>query len=229
MRRASLISAAALMAGATGVLDAQVLSADVHGVMVTNRQPGGAYTEPARGIGIGAALGLEWGRVAAEASLLHASTSLDTGDVTQTLTQLEVRARFAIIPEVAIEASMTRRYLDPDLAGTELGFVSAGLYATLPVSTWGRFWARMAYIPYAGFSGTGDVVQGRSAEAGLGFEAALVGSRVYLVGSYGFQRVERRVESDLGVSSESPLELDAARLGISLRLGSDGPREETVP
>jgi hypothetical protein len=219
VRRDFLVTVVALLCLAGRPLDAQVLEAEAHGVMVTNRHPGGPVDAPARGIGIGGALGVGWGRFAAELAVLHAETALDTLDITQTLTQLEARARYAVIPQVAIEASLARRYLDPDFAGSALGFVSAGVYGTLPVSTWGRFWARMAYIPYAGFSGTGDVVQGLSAEAGLGFEAALVGSRVYLVGSYGFQRVERRVRNDLGVSSEVPIELDAARLGVSLRLG----------
>jgi hypothetical protein len=199
--------------------DAQGLSADAHFVLVTDRHPGGSLDTPARGIGTGGAVGAALGRFGIEAHGLFAQTSREGDDATQNLTQFEVRARFAIVPQVAVEASMTRRYLDPDPAGTEMGFVSAGVYASLPVGTWGRFWGRMAYIPYAGFSGTGTVVQGLSAEAGLGFEAALVGSRVYLVGSYGFQRVERRVENVLGVSSETPLELDAARLGFSLRLG----------
>ncbi len=222
MRPSPLIAAAVLF-GLARPANAQLLSADAHGVLVTNRRPGGTADTPARGVGIGGALGVTWGRVAAEANVMHAETSNGTGDVTQTLTQFEVRARYALIPQVSVEASMARRNLDPDLAGTELGFVSVGVYATLTVSTWGRFWARMGYIPYAGFSGTGDVVQGRSAEAGVGFEAALVGSRVYLVGSYGFQRVERRVENNLGPSSEFALEVDAARLGVSLRLGGSPP------
>ena len=130
-----------LVASATPA-SAQVFAADAYVVAVTNRNPGGAIDAPARGIGAGAAVHAQVGRFGGTLSGIYAPTSLEGQEASQDLAQIAVRGRVAIIPQLAVEASITRRSLDPDFAGTEVGFISAGLHANLPVSTWGRFWGR---------------------------------------------------------------------------------------
>jgi hypothetical protein len=203
----------------TGTVAAQTVHIDAYGVAVTDRRSGQVEEGAARGFGGGGRVTGTLGAFAAEVNVYAARLSVEPSSSRRDLLQLEVRGQLRVFPVLSLELSAVHRSMTPDVEGTEFGFVSAGAHADISVSTWGRFWGRLALIPLASFSGGGDA--GFGAETGLGLDVALVGQRVHAVAQYGFQRIDRRIDQPPGTDDvvSVPVEQDVFHVGISVRFG----------
>lgn len=207
-----------LLAGVVNVARAQAVRLEFYGVSVTDRH-GAVLREstPARGFGAGAGASLRLGDLTAEVAGYWAALSRESPSADWNALQGSARLRFRVIGPLALEGSVSGRALDPDVDGEEVGFVSAGVYATLPLASIARVWGRVGYIPFVRFSGTGSL--GFAGEAQLGFDIALVGDRIRAVGQYQFQRIDRKLDDPAaGIPVTSPIEFDIAWVGIAFTL-----------
>ena len=213
-----VVNALVLLAVMLAPAEAQHLRLDLHGVSVTDRNSGVLReASPARGVGAGGSVALGLGKLTTEATGFFAGLSRSESAGSWDLLQLSLRVRFRVVGPVAVEGAISRRFLNPDSDGEEVGFAGAGLYTTFPVTGRTRIWSRVAYIPFARFSGTGGL--GFAAEAQLGFELAIVGDRITVVGHYHFQRIDREIlQPALGTTKTSRIELDVARVGVAFRI-----------
>jgi hypothetical protein len=183
----------------------------LYGVSVTDRHSAVLReTSPARGFGAGASASVQLGDVTAEAEGYWAALARESPPGDWNVLQVSARLRFRVIGPLALEGSVSRRDLSPDVDGEEVGFASTGVYATLRLASIANVWGRVAYIPFARFSGTGSL--GFAGEAQLGFDIAIVGDRVRAVGQYHFQRIDRKLDDS---PDTSHIEYDVARVGIA--------------
>lgn len=168
--------------------------------------------ERAAGEGVGGSLELRRPPLSLEVTGILAF--LDRDDPAGTsfdLRQLDVRARYAVTPLLALEAGAGRRAIEPRFAAQEVGLVRFGIYAPTQLTRTATVWARAAYLPVTRFTGGGSADLALEFGLGMGLESG--NGRLRLSAEFEFQRIDREVD---GVNV--PIQVSVARLGAALGL-----------
>ncbi len=190
---------------------AQVLRFGVQAVTVTHDEI--REGKRADGTGIGGSIEVRYGRLLFEGRGYSASLNADLPtDQDFDVRQLDGRLSVLITSPVAIEVGAGRRWIDPELAAQDVGFVRLGIRAENSVTRLARVWFRTAYLVKPEFSGGGDV--GLAVEVGLGTAIGTPNGRFRVRGEFNFQRIDRKVTPPGGVELDVPIQLAVARFGI---------------
>jgi len=123
------------------------------------------------------------------------------------LQQVDVRVGYFLTEFLALEVGGGRRYISPDFAAPEVGFVRIGFYSENHIQRAASVWVRGAYLPDPQFNtgGSADL----SFEFALGVGLGTTNGRFRVHAEYEFQRIDREVNL-----AAVPLQLSLARLGI---------------
>jgi hypothetical protein len=193
----------------------QAIAIELHGVSATSRQSGVVLSsEPGRGLGVGAGIHISLGRLHLAGTAIDASMSRDRGETGSAITdswdfqQIDFRFRLDLFGPLSLEGFGVRQFLNPDFNGNELAYLGVGGYGDMVIVRGARLWGRLGLIVTAAFKGSGRTSV--TPETQLGFEVDL-SRRLSLVGSYGFQRVDRNLNSP---PRKSELAFDVLRVGL---------------
>jgi len=166
------------------------------------------------GFGFGASVGVTRGRWAVDVDAVRASLEPvpNAGpSASFRLTQLDLRASYKVVPAVAVLIGASRRWISPEFAAPDVGFVRLGLLTQTAVTRQARVWVRGAYAVAPHFNGGGSA--GLALEIGLGTWIGTATGRYGLRVEYEFQRLDRSVNG-----SAVPIQTAVARAGVQLGL-----------
>jgi hypothetical protein len=198
-----------LLAGIGRSSEAQTWHAAVYGVAATNSEI--ARERQARGLGLGADVGVELGRVALDVRGLTTSLKADFSvQPDYAMNVLEGIVTYRWRAPLAFQVGIERRFLSPDFAAQEVGLLRGGLMSETRLSSLGVIRGYAAYLPLTRFSGGGDA--GFGAELGLGLSVGRPGGRLAGLLEYTYQRINRSVSGD-----KVPIVSSVARVGVGTR------------
>jgi hypothetical protein len=166
------------------------------------------------GFGIGASIGVSRARWAVDLEAVRASLdpAADAGPSESfRLTQLDLRASYRVVPAVALLIGASRRWISPEFAAPDVGFVRLGLLTETAVTRQAKVWARGAYAVAPHFNGGGSA--GLALEIGLGTWIGAASGRYGLRVEYDFQRLDRTVNG-----TSVPVQMTVAKAGLQLGL-----------
>jgi hypothetical protein len=123
---------------------------------------------------------------------------------------IEAVATYHWRPLLAFQTGVSRRFFSPDFVAQDVGFVRVGVLSETRLTRLATIKAAVAYLPFARFSGGGDARF--AAELGLGIAVGRQAGRLAALLEYGYQRIDRRVASDL-----VPIAWSALRAGLGAR------------
>ncbi|NIM47763.1 MAG: hypothetical protein GTN62_00240 [Gemmatimonadales bacterium] len=199
----------------SGVAGAQTIRFGVHGVSLTHNEV--KKEKGADGTGFGGVTELRVGRLHFEAKVYHAQLSpwLESDTVEFKATQLDIRVSFRVAPGIALEAGGGRRWIRPELAAQEVGFIRLGAVSENQVARIASVWVRGAYLVRPQFGGGGEA--GLAVELGLGAGVGTANGRFRVRAEYEFQRIDRRSYPQ-GLEIKVPIQMAVARFGVELGL-----------
>jgi hypothetical protein len=203
---------AILIAGqvAAARLDGQQIDVSAYGVAASNAEI--SRTRQARGLGLGAAVGLDFGRYRVDIKALTASLNADFSiQPDYAVNELSFLATYRWRPVLSFQLGAGRRFTSPDFVAQEVGVVRVGLLTETPLSSKGRIWARAAYLPLTRFSGGGG--SDLSLELGMGVRVGPSTSRFSGVAEYTYQRIDRQVNG-----GSVPIRFSELQGGVRVRL-----------
>lgn len=189
--------------------EAQTWHAAVYGVAASNSEV--ARERQARGLGLGADIGLDLGRVGLE--LRGLTTSLKADFTVQPDYAMHVVAGIVTYrwrAPLAFQVGIERRFLSPDFAAQEVGLLRAGVRSETRLSSLGVIRGYASYLPVTRFSGGGGA--GFGAELGLGLSVGRANGRVAGLLEYTYQRINRTVSAD-----KAPIITSVVRVGVGGR------------
>ena len=201
----------------TGLLAATGASAQAQTVLLGVQGALGDYREVSsnlryRGGGVGGSLGLQFGRFSAEGAVTrisYAPRDDNSGLADFKSTQIDARVGVDVGSGITAEVGLLRRTIDPELAAQEMAAARIGVRYSKIIGPGATVGVRGNYLAGAKFTGAGS--------AGLAFELGLlvsVGSqngRYRFTADYGFQRIDRKVNT-----AKVPIEQSLVRLGIAV-------------
>jgi hypothetical protein len=201
----------------TGLLAASGAAARAQTVLLGVQGALGDYREVSsnlryRGGGVGGSLTLQVGRFSAEGALTR--ISYDPRDKTSGLasfksTQIDARLGVDVASGLTAEVGLLRRTIDPELSAQEMAAARIGVRYSKVIGPGATVGVRGNYLAGAKFTGEGS--------AGLAFELGLLVSvgpqngRYRLTADYGFQRIDRKVNT-----IKAPIEQSLVRLGVAV-------------
>ncbi len=213
MKRAMVLGVG-LMLGAAAAAPGQVLRVAAQGVSVSHEDTKGGTD--ADGFGFGGQVAVQLGRFGLEGRIARASLNATQtlppnvgATSTQTFTQFDGRASFAITPVFALEVGGGRQTITPEFSSQDVGLIRAGFVARAQLTSTARIWARGAYLPATKFNGGGTA--SFAFETGFGASYGPANGRWHLSADYQFQRIDRAVS---GV--KVPLQLSVAAVGFGI-------------
>lgn len=164
------------------------------------------------GFGVGASAGLTHGKWRVDLETIRASLDPVAG-ASQSgsfrLTQVDLRASYKVVPAIALVAGVSRRWIHPEFAAPDVGFVRLGLLTETAVTRQARLWARGAYLVAPHFNGGGSA--GLAIEIGLGTWIGAASGRYGLRVEYDFQRIDRTVHG-----ASVPIQMAVGKAGVQL-------------
>ena len=200
---------AAALAGvlASAALQAQEVSAALHGAWLT-RQDASSYSSEWAGAGFGGTLGLQRGRWRVDAVLNRGHlrpTCEPTCAAVEAidLLSIELRAGLRVTRGFWAEVAAGREHVRPEFAAQDVGMLQAGIHFESGLGRGADVWASAAVVPVA--RSNAGRQGGVGIQVGLGAHLPLHG-RWRLSGSYGLRRV-----NGLGVQSS------VAAFGVGLQ------------
>jgi hypothetical protein len=191
------------------IAPAQAVEVSAYGLAASNAEVD--RTRQARGLGLGAAMAIDFGRWRLDVEGRTASLRADfTVQPDYAVDELSVLGTYRWRPALELQLGAGRRFTRPDLMAQEVGIVRVGLRSEVPLSSLGRIHARAAYLPVTRFSGGGNV--GLALECGFGVSVGPFLQRLTGLVDYTYQRVDRRVDG-----AAVPIRYSAVRLGVATR------------
>lgn len=207
MRCAGALPVLVLLASRPG--QAQSVRATAFGAAATNSEV--TRTRQARGLGIGGAVQVDFGRMLVTVRGLTASLQADFSvQPDYAMRVIEAVATYRWRPPLDFEVGLERRWFSPDFAAQNVGLVRLGVHSASRLSSLGTIEAHLAYLPFIRFSGGGDASLG--GEIGLGVMVGQPAGRIVGLLDYTYQRIDRHVNSDAARISYA-----VARAGIATR------------
>jgi hypothetical protein len=190
--------------------EAQRVEVTAYGLAASNAEVD--RTRQARGLGLGAALGLDFGRYRVDMQALTASLDGDFSiQPDYAVHELSLLATYRWRPVLSFQLGAGRRFTSPDFVAQEVGVVRVGLLTETTLSSIGRIWARAAYLPVTHFSGGGG--SHIALELGMGVRLGPANSKFNGVAEYGYQRLDRRVNG-----GSVPIRFSQLQAGVRVRL-----------
>jgi hypothetical protein len=166
---------------------------------------------PPRGLGLGADVQVDLGRVQVSVRGLTASMQADFSvQPDYAVRAVETVATYRWRPLIDFEVGFERRWFSPDFAVQDVGLVRVGVHSESRLSRLGTIQARLAYLPFTRFSGGGDASFG--GEIGLGVTLGAPAGRLVGVFEYTYERIDRRVNGE-----SARIAYAVARAGIGTR------------
>jgi hypothetical protein len=192
-------------------VEAQGVEATAYGLAATNAEVD--RTRQARGLGIGADLGLDFGRYRLNLRALTASLDADFKiQPDYAVHELSLLATYQWRSGLAFQLGAGRRFTSPDFVAQEVGVVRVGLLTETTLSSIGRIWGRAAYLPVTRFSGGGG--SDLALELGLGVSLGPSDGRFNGIAEYAYQRIDREVNG-----GSVPIRFSEMRAGLRWRRG----------
>lgn len=189
--------------------EAQRLEVTAYGLAASNAEVD--RSRQARGLGLGAALGLDFGRYRVDVQALTASLHADFAiQPDYAVHELSLLATYRWRPALAFQLGAGRRFTSPDFVAQEVGVVRVGLLTETTLSSIGRIWARAAYLPVTRFSGGGG--SDLALELGMGVRLGPSDSRFNGIAEYAYQRIDRQVNG-----GSVPIRFSEMRAGLRAR------------
>jgi hypothetical protein len=165
------------------------------------------------GFGVGASAALTRGNWRVDLDAIRASLDPVAG-ASQSgsfrLTQVDLRASYKVVPAISLVAGASRRWIDPEFAAPDVGFVRLGLLTETAVTRQARLWVRGAYLVAPHFNGGGSA--GLAVEIGLGSWIGVASGRYGLRVEYDFQRIDRTVSG-----AAVPIQMAVGKAGVQLQ------------
>lgn len=165
-----------------------------------------------RGAGGGATVWLHYSRFSAEGSFSRVSydpRDKNSGLTSFKATELDVRVGIELAAGFAAEVGAMKRTVDPELTAQEMGAGRIGVRYSKQIGPGAVVGLRGNYLVAAKFTGEGT--------AGLAFELGLLASvgpqsgRYRFTMDYGFQRVDRKVNT-----TSVPIEQSLVKVGVAV-------------
>ena len=204
IRAVPLFVAAALCV--PGVSLAQTVRFSFDGISMTYQEVREGRSSTGRGGGAG--LELRLGRFRLDARGYQADLTPDSGGPGYEFRQVDVRVSFAVTDLLALEVGGGRRYVDPEFATQQVGFIRIGVLSENHINRLADVWVRGAYLLDPRFSGGGSADLAFEFQLGVGIGTANKRFRVHA--EYEFQRIDREVGS-----ASVPIQMSLARAGIA--------------
>lgn len=204
------IPVAALLLLVAGPVTAQSLRFGVQAVGISHTEASEDLQYD--GGGLAGFVGLRVGRFLIEGEGYAATLDPDeeTG-LTESfdLKQVDFRVSFFVTRGLAIQVGGSGRFVQPESAAQDVGFIRIGVLSDNQIARIARLWVRGAYLPAPEFSGGGTA--GFAFEIGLGTWIGTSNGRYGIRLEYDFQRIDRQV-NDVDV----PIQLMVAKVGIEV-------------
>lgn len=163
-----------------------------------------------RGLGIGIGATAEWDRWGLEARYYHAGLQADFSvQPDYDVDQVDLTGTWFWRSYLAPQLGVARRFVSPELAAQEVGFVRLGVLSEVRLARIAGLWVKGAYLPFSRFSGGGSA--GLSLEVGLGVEVGAATDRIQGFAGFEYQRIDREAAADV------PLQFSLGQLGIRFR------------
>lgn len=189
--------------------EAQRIEVTAYGVAATNAEVD--RIRQAKGLGLGAVLGLDFGRYQVEVQALTASLHADFKiQPNYAVHELSLLTTYRWRPALSFQVGVGRRFTNPDFVAQEVGVLRLGLLTQTTLSRIGRIWGRAAYLPVTRFSGGGG--SGLALELGMGVRIGPPDSRFNGIAEYAYQRIDREVNG-----GSAPIRFSAMRAGVRAR------------
>jgi hypothetical protein len=166
------------------------------------------------GFGVGASIGVTRAKWRVDLEAVRASLDPVAGAGASAdfrLIQVDLRASYKVVPAVAVLVGASRRWIHPEFAAPDVGFVRLGLLTETAVTRQARVWVRGAYAVAPHFNGGGSA--GLALEIGLGTWIGAATGRYGLRVEYDFQRIDRKVNG-----AAVPVQMVVAKAGLQLEL-----------
>jgi hypothetical protein len=190
--------------------EAQQLEVSAYGLAASNAEID--RTRQARGLGLGAAVSLDFGRYRVDVQALTASLNADFSIQPDfAVHELSVLATYRWRPVLSFQLGAGRRFISPDFVAQEVGVIRVGLLTETTLSSIGSIWARAAYLPLTHFSGGGG--SDLALELGMGVRLGPADSRFNGIAEYTYQRIDRQVNG-----GSVPIRFSDVRAGVRVRL-----------
>jgi hypothetical protein len=194
---------------------AQTVRVGVHAVSATLDEV--KKEKRADGEGFGGTLQIRFGKILFEASgyQTEMSPSQESDSVDFKARQFDVRLSYRLATAVAVEVGGGRRFIDPELAAQDVGFVRIGVLSENQIARIANVWIRGAYLVAPKFSGGGE--SGLSVELGFGAGVGTTNGRFRVRADYEFQRIDRRIFPEPAqLELKVPIQIAVARLGVEV-------------
>jgi hypothetical protein len=187
----------------------QTLRVDAFGVAATNAEV--EDIRQTRGLGAGIGAMAEWSRWRAEARYFHSALQADFSiQPDYDVDEIDVAGTWFWRPYLAPQVGVSRRFVSPEFAAQEVGFVRAGLLSEVRLARLAGLWVRGSWLPYSRFSGGGSA--GFGVEVGLGVTVGAPTDRFQGFAAFEYQRIDRETSAD------APLQFSIGQLGARMRL-----------
>ena len=188
---------------------AQDFDARVYGLAASNAEVD--RLREARGLGVGADVGVALGRwrlqVRGSTASLHADFGIQPD---YAVNELAVLGSYRWRPALTLQLGAARRFTRPDFAAQEVGLLKVGLLVETHLSSLARVRVGGAYLPVTRFSGGGG--SNLAMELGFGLSLGPTAGRVTGIIEYEYQRLDREVNG-----SAVPIRYSVARVGLAAR------------
>jgi hypothetical protein len=189
--------------------EAQKIEVIAYGLAATNAEVD--RTRQAKGLGLGAVLGLDFGRYQVDVQALTASLHADFKiQPNYAVHELSLLTTYRWRPALSFQLGAGRRFTSPDFVAQEVGVLRIGLLTETTLSSIGRIWARAAYLPVTRFSGGGG--SDLALELGMGVRIGPADSRFNGIAEYAYQRIDREVNG-----GSVPIRFSEMRAGLRAR------------
>lgn len=135
---------------------------------------------------------------------------LSRSDASFSLTEADLHAGLSVLPVMALEVGLSRRWIDRVFAGQDVASASFGAYSETRLSGNAIVRLRAAYVPYAAFRGGGR--HGSSIAIGLGSAISSRGGNWRAQLDFSLRRFDRQVPGEA-----RPIQTSIVRLGVARR------------
>ena len=206
LRVGRVVVAGLLLAAAA---EAQSVAVTGYGVAASNAEVD--RTRQARGLGVGAEIGLDFGRYRVDLRALTASLDADFAlQPDYAVHELALLATYRWRTALAFQLGAGRRFTNPDFVAQEVGVIRVGIRTETTLSSIGGIWGRAAYLPVTRFSGGGG--SDLALELGLGVRLGRLDGRFNGVVDYTYERIDRTVNG-----GSVPIRFSELRAGMTSR------------
>jgi len=189
--------------------EGQTARVGAFGLAATNAEV--EETRQTRGLGFGVGATTEWSRWRVEGRYFHAALQADFSvQPDYDMDELALAATWFWRPYLAPQLGVTRRFVSPEFAAQDVGFVRIGALSEVRLARVAGLWVKGSYLPYSRFSGGGSA--GFGVEVGLGVELGTPTDRFQGFAGFEYQRIDRET------AAEAPLQFSVGQLGVRLRL-----------